>query len=109
MNPTIKFSHKYPKLAFGGPDKWVKQAVLLQVLKVNLGELSPAFLKYDTGNGMYRFSHRETEMYLLLFSVNDGLMDFEYLFSTVRPLTSGNYYPSHVGHTFDILIAGRDY
>ena len=106
MNPSIRFSHFYPKLMLNGlMEQYVQTAVLLWVHEIRLKELSPEMLNYDTGNGLYNFSPQDDRMNMLFFTVSkEGPM-----FTTIRPLSSDDYYRSRVGQVFNIQIKGRDY
>ena len=61
--PTIKFSHHYAKLRAAEPEM---KATLIQVLPIDLGDLSAEFLAYDTDNGLFKLPKRGK--YLMLIS-----------------------------------------
>ena len=106
MEHQIKFSHKYPKLCAMMGDSFLTHAKLLDVIAVDLNDLSSEFLNYDTGNGMYVFPpKKDNPMNVLIFrSEATGVV-----FTTIRPRTSTDYYRDGIGKMFKILIQGRDY
>ena len=94
---TIKFQFKYGKMP-----EWVKESVLLDVLDVQLADLSPEFLYYDTtANGGMSYQLPKTGMYLLLLLHGNGQ-----LWTTLRRATpeKRKYYRDAIGETFKIEI-----
>lgn len=92
----IKFSHLYKKIVAIG-SRFVR---LVQVLDINLDELSPAFLAYDTDQGKYTLPKRGKYL-MLIFESNGKLM------TTLRsawPPKKAEYYKEAVGETFEIKI-----
>jgi len=90
----IRFSHQYAKLLEVG-----QTAILLEVIKVKLENLSPEFIAYDTDYGRYKFPHGGDYL-LLLFLSNTRL------FTTIRPFKSdkNDYYKKRIGRDFEIVI-----
>jgi hypothetical protein len=98
MMPSIKFSHRYAKLRAAEPEM---KAKLLLVCLVDLSEISPEFLAYDTDDGLYKLPKRGAYM-MLIFEGSRGL------FTTLRsnwPPHKLDYYQSKIGQTFDLIIA----
>jgi len=93
---TIKFSHKYFKMPS------IDTSVLLQVLTMDIKDMSPAFRAYDTEyeGGSYPLKGSGKYMVLLLFAGN------EHLRTTVRRWTPEKeaYYKSRVGEIVKIQI-----
>ena len=105
---TIKFSDEYTKMPFSAlemmdPDR---PTSLLSVFKVKRGQLSPAFLEWDT---KYRhkpgnFPLPAGQEYLILMLLTSGL-----LWATTRvawPPEKEEWYRSHIGEEINIQIAG---
>lgn len=94
--PTIKFSHTYNKLI--GDNGVIDEATLLQVLPVNLEDLTSSFLSYDTDNGVYSLPKKGK--YLMLIFLKDN----HELFTTLRRSTpqKENYYKGLTGKLFTI-------
>ena len=94
----IKFSHNYPKL------RGEKYAQLLQVLQLDLKELSPTMRLYDTQiNDDEYYALPKSGRYLLLIFLGDS----GNLFTTIRsgyPTTKTKYYYDSVGENFEINI-----
>lgn len=99
---TIKFSHEYIKLQDTQEQDDcllvnAKKLVLLEVLVVNLEDLSSYFLNYDTDFGTYKLPDKGKYL-LLLFQKNSGLMP------TLRRWTREKevYYKSKLGEVFEV-------
>ena len=98
MSLTIKFSHKYDKLRAMDEHE---QPKLLQVLDVELSDLSPDFLDYDTaivGGGYYKLP-KKGKYLLLMFEGNHGL------FTTLRaawPPQKAAFYRNNIGNRFTV-------
>lgn len=93
---TIKFSCRYRKLN-AAPDGL---AQLIEVIDVELGDLSPAFIAYDTDGGQYKLPGRGKYM-MLIFLGSEGI------FTTLRstyPRTKIEYYRSKIGEQFSIQL-----
>lgn len=98
-NLTIRFSHWYDKLRVVSKEN--PQARLLQVLVVNMSDLHPVFLDYDTQNHLFEFKSKGEHL-LLIFEGATGL------FTTIRPawpMQKREYYMSNVGRLFNIVLA----
>jgi hypothetical protein len=97
--PTIKFSHRYPKLVSSGAIDGY--AVLLDVIPVNLEELSKPFLDYDTDYGRYELPKKGRYLLLLLESGRG-------LFTTIRRQTpqKESYYRGLIDETFEVSMSG---
>jgi len=97
--PVIRFSHPYRKLmdACAGTNT----AQLVAVLPVNIEDLNPAFLDYDTDGGKYVLP-KKGEYLLLLFRSRRGI------FPTLRrayPASKRAYYESKLGETFEVVLS----
>jgi len=95
---VIKFSHKYPKL-MGLEGEFVEEAKLLEVVVVDLEDLSPSFLEYDSDYGKFEFP--ESGRYLMLIFLKP---DSNNLFTTLRKGTEEieHKYRSGIGKKFKI-------
>lgn len=96
----IKFSHKYKKLSLYAGKGWIcSKAKLLEVLNVELAELSPEFFAYDT-DGIFPLPKKGHYM-MLFFQKEDGN-----IFTTLRRFTPEkySYYNGAIGQEFDIEI-----
>lgn len=96
----IKFSHKYTKLFKAGSfNGYTSSAVLLDVIVVNLEDLSKTFLDYDTDSGLFPLPKKGK--YMMLLFCKSGTND---LFPTLRRWTpeKEKYYRSGIGIIFDI-------
>lgn len=95
-SPVIRFSHKYEKLnVLNGK----KRAMLLEVIKVNIGSLSSPFILYDTDRGLYPLP-KSGRFLLLIFQGEGGL------FTTLRSAKPGkeDYYRGNIGRMFRVTI-----
>jgi len=94
---TIRFSHNYTK--FRG--RRVTEANLLEVLTVELKDLSAPFLEYDTAHKTGNYPLKNGR-YLLLILEARGL-----IFTTLRPWNAKKeeYYRSGIGERFTIEIS----
>jgi len=97
---TIKFSHFFPKL-LGEDCKPITVARLIEVLEVELSDLSAEFIDYDTAHGAYRLPPKGR--FLMLIFQKPGCL---HLFTTLRRSTPRKleYYQSQVGERFDVQI-----
>jgi len=96
---TIKFSHKYRKLIDPRNGAIVSNALLLDVVNVDLKTLSSVFLDYDTDNGVFELPSQGKYMMLIFEkSGNCGL------FTTLRRHTPDKelFYRNGIGQVFDI-------
>jgi len=97
----IMFSHKYQKLKNIQKDKPV---VLIDVMSIELSQLSKYFIEYDTmfySNGQKDNYPLKDGKYLLLFFVDKGLS----LFTTIRRETESKkkYYVENIGYEFEVV------
>jgi len=104
---TIKFSHIYNKLLDEHNDV-IDEALLLDVIPVNLEERSEVFIKYDTDNGKYSLP-KKGKYLMLIFMKPPELSGIcaDNIFTTLRRYTHEKtaYYKGHIGETFVIEIA----
>lgn len=102
----IKFAHHYPKLSAirGREIITISQARLLQVLTVDLSDLTAEFLDYDTAVGTYKLPTKGK--YLLLIFQKPGGVD---LFTTLRRWTpkKEQYYTAQTGEKFYITFTDQ--
>lgn len=99
MNQII-FSHRYRKL-LGNDNEIIHKARLIQVLPVDLKDLSKEFLDYDTDYGKYKLNF--SIQYLMLFFLKE---DNNNLFTTLRTKSKRKeeYYKRKIGEEFEIVI-----
>jgi hypothetical protein len=98
----IKFSHKYHKLLVpGATAEYIETAILLDVVPINLEDVSKAFLDYDTDAGLFELP--KSGIYMMLIFCKERSWD---LFTTLRRWTPDKqtYYRSGIGKIFDIEI-----
>jgi hypothetical protein len=96
---TIKFSHHYCKMPTA-----ITESVLLEVLEVQLADLSQVFLNYDTTTSKgFQYHLPKTGMYLLLLLYDEKGCE---LWTTLRRATpeKRKYYRDAIGETFKIEI-----
>lgn len=95
--PTIKFSHKYTKLISFHEN--ISKAKLLEVLIVNLEDLSKPFLDYDTDNGKFQLPKKGKYMLLIFQKYR-----MSHLFTTIRRWTEEKelYYKKNIGQVFNV-------
>lgn len=101
--PVIKFSHLYQKVLDAHNDM-IETAVLLEVLRVNLEDLHPAFLEYDTDAYKYTRLPKKGQYLLLLFlkpPTSPGITDAN-LLTTLRRETPDKY-------TYYLNLRGREF
>lgn len=96
----IRFSHRYLKMPLG-----YNPSVLLEVIPIDLDNLSQEFRKYDVTTmegGEYPLPESGKYMILLLLS-----MDTEHLWTTIRRFTPEKYkyYKRQTGNPFEIVIS----
>jgi len=96
----IKFSHQFPKL-LDHTNRPINQAKLLQVLTVDLADLSAEFIDFDTYYNQYPLPKKGK--YLLLIFMKPGNI---HLFTTLRRCTTEKerYYRGGIGEVFYIQI-----
>jgi hypothetical protein len=104
--PVIKFSHKYKKLGTSYLDNIVSTATLIEVVVVELSNLSKEFISYDTDDG--RFQLPSAGFYMMLIFKKPGRLDSDTtdIFTTMRRYTfeKEKYYRENIGKVFDIKI-----
>jgi hypothetical protein len=98
----IKFSHKYRKL-LDEKNNAINQAALLEVIPIELSELSPYFMDYDTDHGEYKLPAEGK--YLMLVFLKPGVINTN-LFTTIRRFTPEKYkyYKDARGEMFEVQI-----
>lgn len=94
--PTIKFVYPFSKL------RCVTSgfATLLEVMEVNMENLSQTFLDFDTDQGKYKLP-KKGKMIMLIFTSDKGM------FTTLRsiwPGTKMDYYKKNIGQNFEVAI-----
>lgn len=102
--PVITFSHLYQKLLDEHNDM-IESATLLDCTLINLEDLHPAFLTYDTDNGKYSLPKQGQYLQLLFLKPKEGeYVSATNLFTTLRRHTpqKHNYYTSMVGREFEV-------
>jgi hypothetical protein len=99
----ITFSHNYKKLA-SCTGQVIYTAKLIEVVKVDLADLSKDFLDYDT-EGLYKFP--KIGIYLILIFQKPRNVDntISNIFTTIRRNTEEKerFYRSSIGKIFDIV------
>jgi len=100
---SIKFSHLYRKLLDESNDM-VEGAYLLEVLVVELAELSAAFLDYDTDGGRFALPKRGKYMMLIFKKPHEDHVCAYHLFTTLRRWTAEKerYYRGLIGKPIDV-------
>ena len=103
----IKFSHLYPKLLDSHND-CVETATLLQVIPIDLKDLSREFIAYDT-DGVYELPPKSEYMMLIFLKPHEHYITDLNLFTTLRRWTPEKYryYTEQVGKAFNIIIKGE--
>lgn len=106
-NPVIKFSHAYKKLAGTHRSEIMRrrEVMLIQVLNVDLKDLSPQFLSYDTLHDEGNYPLKAGQYLMLIFqSAADNI------FTTLRPAwppQKEQYYRERIGKFFNIEVEGE--
>ncbi len=100
---SISFTHAYPKL-LNDVGEVVPTATLLGVHVVNLSELSPEYISYDTDR--HSFTLPAKGKYLMLIFLKVGYMQKTDLFTSLRLYELGKheFYCSNIGTKFIIKI-----
>jgi hypothetical protein len=103
--PQIKFSHKYQKLLNSHNDV-IETATLLQVIPVNLEDLSQYFLDYDTEKGTYEIPKRGKYLMLIFLKEHEDYTTDLNLFTTLRRFTPEkfSFYSGNVGKVFQVMV-----
>ncbi|MBN2039602.1 MAG: hypothetical protein JW864_06150 [Spirochaetes bacterium] len=100
---NIKFSHDYDKIA------GTKEARLLEVLNINLQNLSEDFIKYDTGE-IFVLPRKGDYMMLIFQKINSQPYSRRCdLFTTLRRRTDEKekYYRKAIGRVFQLEKANE--
>lgn len=99
----IKFSHNYKKIA------GVTKAKLIEVINVNLQNLSQEFLAYDT-EGIYKLPETGNYMILIFHKESDTNIDSN-IFTTIRRRTDEKekYYRENIGKIFTLEIVDKQH
>lgn len=102
--PKIKFSHLYRKLMDCQAHN-TTDAKLLLVQEINLEDMHPAFIEYDTDNGLYELPKKGKFLMLTFLKYMCG--EPQHLFTTLRRHTpqKADYYRQQIGKVFDVEIA----
>lgn len=99
MTPTIKFSYPFKKLFLNSA--LIERALLLQVIQVDLLDLTQEMRDYDTDFGVYPLPQKGAYLMLIFMKSNGGG-----LFTTLRRETPAKleYYSGLAGVWFDIDV-----
>ena len=99
--PVIKFSHRYKKLSID-QNKCCAIARLLDVININLENLSEEFRNYDTDDGLYPLPKKGKYMILIFLKPHSLGIEERNLFTTIRRWLPAKekYYRSHIGQAF---------
>jgi hypothetical protein len=113
-NLNIRFSRPYSKLVFPSPEyRFCKIAKLLDVLLVELSDLSAEFLAYDTDEGMYPLPKKGKYLMLIFqnktvyfLKPNEIFRPEQHIFTTIRRETPEKlqYYRKNIGELFNVII-----
>lgn len=98
----IKFSHNYKKIA------GVTEARLLEVININLQNLSDYFIAYDT-EGMYKLPKTGNYMILIFHKEGERANIGSNIFTTIRRRTDEKekYYRENIGKIFTLEIENK--
>jgi hypothetical protein len=111
---NIKFSRLCSKLVFPSPQyRFCKIAKLLEVIPIELSDLSAEFLAYDTDSGAYELPKKGK--YLMLIFQNATVYNVkpseiyrpeQHIFTTIRRETPEKllYYRKNIGELFNVVI-----
>jgi len=99
----IKFSHNYKKIAN------ITEARLLEVINVNLQNLSQEFIAYDTEN-IYKLPKTGEYLMLIFHKQSEANMDSN-IFTTIRRRTNEKekYYRENIGKIFTLEIVDKQH
>lgn len=102
---NIKFSYLYDKLLNEHND-CIDNAILIEVLNVNLESLSASFIEYDTNCGIFKLPKKGKYLMLIFLKQKENYICSNDLFTTLRRWTEDKekYYRESIGTTFDIII-----
>ena len=100
----IKFSHNYKKIA------GVTEARLLEVININLQNLSDYFIAYDT-EGIYELLKTGDYMMLIFHKESENTNISSNIFTTLRRRTDEKekYYRENIGKIFTLEIANKQH
>ena len=100
----IKFSHNYKKIAN------ITEARLLEVINVNLQNLSQEFIAYDTEN-IYKLPKTGNYMILIFHKENENANISSNIFTTIRRRTNEKekYYRENIGKIFTLEIVDKQH
>lgn len=101
MSKFIKFSYPFKKL-LNCNNNLIQTALLLQVLQVDLSDISQEMRDYDTDFGAYPLPPKGAFLMLIFMKTNGGG-----LFTTLRRETPQKleYYQSQQGNWFELQIS----
>jgi len=110
ITKSIKFSHRYRKLLLSD-GSIPKKLKLLEVLPINLADLSDEFIAYDTDDGLYKLPKQADYLMLIFLKIPLDTtvtgMSFDVL-TTLRRDTPGHgklvYYRERIGEIFDVEL-----
>lgn len=106
----IKFSHRYQKLLKSNNEfaqcVVIEEATLLHVQVVELAELHPEFLAYDTDRGTYQLPKKGKYLMLIFRKSHKIYYSPTNLFTTLRRWTPAkeDWYRAAIGETFTVEI-----
>ena len=102
--PTIKFSLLFPKL-YGNTNHPIPYAKLIQVVEMDLSDMTEEMRRYDTANNSYPLPLKGA--YLMLIFLKPGNI---HLFTTFRRSTPEKlrYYKEMIGQLVTISIAENE-
>ena len=103
--PQIKFSHCYQKLLNSHNDV-IETAKLIEVLLVDLEDLHPWFISYDTDNGKYKLPKKGKYLMLIFLKPHEDYVTDLNIFTTLRRYEPGKhgFYQGKLGQDFDVLV-----
>jgi len=115
---TIKFSEEYYKMLNNEDEAIPKNAVLMEVFKVNSKDLHPRFVEYDTmffdkeknNNAYYKLPKGEILVLLLKTEHTSGFWNNNMVWTTIRRFTPQKYeyYKKNRWGTFKIEILKKE-
>jgi len=103
--PKIKFSHQYKKL-LDTDNNIISTATLLGVFTVDLADLNPELIDYDTDSGLYQLPDSGIFLMLMFRKPEISHECAENLFITLRRHTmpKQKYYRDNIGKVFDVVL-----
>ena len=104
--PKIKFTHVYEKILDQHNDA-IESATLLDVVPINLKNLSPEFMAYDTNDGLFKLPNKGFYLMLIFQKPKEceGVCSTD-IFTTLRRCAPGkeSYYRKNIGKCFEVEI-----